>query len=97
MKPEARVLLSSCGQVFGQELCLALILRGSGVDGAVSGRGCRDLCKNAEEKGYSGELRYALGDCSCGLPTPPASRPEWERALAAIKESWEWFTYYKDP
>ena len=65
-KTEARVLASKCFS----EVCVGLILRGSDVDGAVSGRDCAELCSDLEKRGFSGELRFSTGDCKCGFPTP---------------------------
>ncbi len=67
MKPEARVLVSKC---YGG-LCLGIVVRLDDVDGAAAGCGCEGLCESLEDKGYMGELRYAIGDCRCGLPLPP--------------------------
>ncbi|BAF34731.1 hypothetical protein APE_0442a [Aeropyrum pernix K1] len=82
MKREARILASAC--VGG--VCFAYIVRGPGVDGAVSSlEGCSGLCQRASERGYMGELRYSHGSCSCGLPTPPgrSEAAEAYRRLAA--------------
>ncbi|BAN89791.1 hypothetical protein [Aeropyrum camini] len=85
MKPEARVLASACAR----EACFAYIVRGRGVDGAVSSlSGCSSLCQRAWDRGYMGELRYGCGSCSCGLPSPPSrGQGAWEaysRLAAAI-------------
>ena len=65
MKPEVRILVSSCKG----DVCFSFIVRAPGIDGAVATRGgCSRLCSALREKGYLGELRFHLGDCSCGLP-----------------------------
>jgi hypothetical protein len=66
-KPEARILVTKCYN----NACLGIIMRGLDVDGAVSGRNCGELCEDLEKRGYMGELRFAAGDCRCGLPLPP--------------------------
>ncbi len=83
MKPEARVLAAKCYR----DICLALILRGREVDGAIAGRGCEDLCRAAREKGYMGELRFHAGDCSCGLPRVPGRHLPAESFLLAASMS----------
>jgi len=67
LKSEARILVSTCDSGG----CLAVILRGNGVDGAAYAGSCASLCMRVAEKGYMGELRYSIGDCTCGLPRPP--------------------------
>lgn len=67
MKREARILLSACED----SVCCGLVLRGEGFDTVLLARGCEELCSRAKERGYMDELRYQLGDCDCGLPSPP--------------------------
>ena len=67
MKSEVRILASSCAG----KVCSGFVLRGRGVDGVALGLGCAGLCLRLSEKGFLGELRYSVGDCSCGLPSPP--------------------------
>ncbi len=62
-KHEVRILLSKCSE----EICIGLIIRGKGFDGAVSGRNCNELCERLRTKGYIHELRLASGHCDCGL------------------------------
>lgn len=84
MKPETRILASKCRG----DLCIALILRGPGYDGALaSTKGCQDLCRQAEEKGYMGELRYHTGPCNCGLPPYPGKHTQTEQLLDTILEA----------
>jgi len=80
LKPEARIVVSSCTR----SKCLAIVLRGIDVDGAVAGEDCEDLCRRLEQRGYMGEARYAYGDCTCGLPQPPKTA-RLERALEAAR------------
>lgn len=82
-KREARVLVSKCYS----GICLGIVLRGSDVDGAVAGPSCSALCRELETKGYTGELRYAVGDCRCGLPTPPSVTGETESLILALSSS----------
>ncbi|MCE4601326.1 MAG: hypothetical protein F7C38_07190 [Desulfurococcales archaeon] len=82
-KKEARILVSKC---FSSK-CLGIVLRGSEVDGAVSGRDCATLCRDAEEKGFSGELRFAAGDCRCGYPLPPTVTRSLESVLYTLSSS----------
>lgn len=91
MKREARVLLSSCHE----NLCIGVIARGSRVDGVVSGCGCDGLCRDAADRGYTGELRYSRGECSCGFPPPPARDPWWDSYLGAVRSGWDWLKHYK--
>jgi len=84
LKPEARILASACTT----NACLALILRGIDVDGAVAASSCKDLCRRLEAKGFMGELRYAVGDCSCGLPEPPR-KEGISRVLEAARRALE--------
>ncbi len=65
-KRETRILISKCYD----NICLGIIKRDKDIDGAVSGKSCKELCLDAEKRGYMGELRYAIGDCRCGLPIP---------------------------
>ncbi len=97
MKEEARVLITSCTETERTRLCLGIILRGAGVDGAVSGHSCKELCVDAEKRGFMGELRYSLGPCRCGLPSPPGWNPLWSRVLEAIRSGWEWAKRYYPP
>ena len=77
MKREARVLASSCtGRV-----CIGIVVRGPGLDGLAVAPTCTALCLRLEEKGYLYELRYAMGDCTCGLPGPPRITPGLEAFL----------------
>jgi len=80
LKPEARILVSSCTG----RMCLAIVLRGIDVDGAVAGEDCEDLCRRLEQRGYMGEARYSYGDCTCGLPPAPRTR-RLEQALEAAR------------
>ncbi|MEB3816523.1 MAG: hypothetical protein LRS46_01075 [Desulfurococcales archaeon] len=76
MKPEVRILVSACGR----SVCAGFIVRGESVDGMVSGSTCSSLCGEVMDKGYWGELRYAVGDCTCGLPVldrQPSSVDRW--------------------
>ena len=78
MKPEARILVSSCKG----DVCFTFIVRAPGIDAAVAARGgCSGLCSALREEGYLGELRFHLGDCSCGLPPAPGL-PRASRAAA---------------
>ncbi|MEM1873906.1 MAG: hypothetical protein QXS85_00500 [Acidilobaceae archaeon] len=67
MKPEARVLLSRCSD----DVCASVIARGRSFDSLILAESCAELCARLEREGYAGELRYALGDCTCGAPAPP--------------------------
>jgi len=80
LKPETRILVSSCTR----STCLAVVLRGIDVDGAVAGVDCGEVCRRLEERGYMGEVRYAYGDCMCGLPQAP-STARLEQALEAVR------------
>ncbi|MEB3807142.1 MAG: hypothetical protein GSR73_06480 [Desulfurococcales archaeon] len=82
-KREARILASKC---FSGK-CIGIILRGPEVDGAVSGRGCAALCRDVEERGFSGELRFAAGDCRCGYPPPPTVNRSLEGILYTLSSS----------
>ncbi len=72
MKREARILVSSSsnGWVVG------LVVRGLSIDGLVVARSCAGACLELSRLGYMGELRYAIGPCTCGLPKPPQTPPE---------------------
>lgn len=80
MKEEARVLVT--GAYSGW--VAALVVRGRSLDGVVVAGSCAGACFELAEAGYMGELRYALGPCTCGLPSPPRVTPELEgmKALA---------------
>ncbi len=80
MKREARILVSWCHEGY----CLGVVLRGMDFDGAVSGRGCEGLCRDARRRGYMGELRYHAGVCSCGLPKVPGRLRHVESLLLAL-------------
>ena len=92
MKREARVLVSHChGGV-----CLGVVLRGGDFDGAVAGRDCRELCVDAEERGFLGEARYHAGSCPCGLPRVPGRHVEAESLLLALSSSLpRWLEAYR--
>ena len=92
MKREARVLVSHC---YGG-VCLGLVLRGGDVDGAVAGRDCEELCRDAARRGFLGEARYHAGACHCGLPRVPARLREAESLLLALSSSLpRWVEAYK--
>ncbi len=80
MKEEARIFVSKCNP----DICIGVIVRGIGVDGVVSGKNCREACSQLSEKGYLGELRYFIGDCSCGLVESPISTPYIENLLRVL-------------
>ncbi|MEB3787128.1 MAG: hypothetical protein GSR78_00060 [Desulfurococcales archaeon] len=63
MKPETRILVSHCTS----NICAGLVTRGPGFDGVAIARDCQGLCRRLEEQGFTGELRYYYGSCSCGL------------------------------
>jgi hypothetical protein len=67
LKSEVRILASSCVE----GICTGFVVRGDGIDGVVIGTGCTGLCLRLSERGFLGELRYSVGDCTCGLPEPP--------------------------
>jgi len=67
VKSETRVLVSSCSD----DYCAGFIVRGDGIDGFIIGRSCEELCRRASERGFTGELRYSLGNCGCGYPEAP--------------------------
>ena len=77
MKPEARVLVSRCTK----ELCVALVVRGRGFDGFIAASGCEELCKRLKDKGYSYEVRYSVGDCTCDYPHPPKRASAYDELL----------------
>ncbi|MEB3773643.1 MAG: hypothetical protein GSR86_01790 [Desulfurococcales archaeon] len=85
MKEETRILLSRCSRDF----CIALILRGHGIDGAIAGKDCNEICMKARDKGYLGELRLSEGPCTCGLQEyPGAHKPGamlLDKVLAQLK------------
>lgn len=83
IKREARILVSKCYC----SRCIGVVLRGGDVDGAVSGYSCRQLCRRIESRGFLGELRYALGDCKCGLPLPPRASPESLNLVLTLSSS----------
>ncbi|MCE4598672.1 MAG: hypothetical protein F7C81_00540 [Desulfurococcales archaeon] len=62
-KHEVRILASRCKD----GICIGLIVRGRGFDGAVAGKNCNELCERLVAKGYIYELRLSSGDCNCGL------------------------------
>ncbi|MEM0340353.1 MAG: hypothetical protein QXN05_02730 [Acidilobaceae archaeon] len=68
MKPEVRILLSRCSE----DICASIVLRGVSFDALVLAFSCAELCERLRKEGYVGELRYALGDCTCGVLPPPA-------------------------
>lgn len=72
MKREVRILVSSSynGWIVG------LVVRGPSIDGLVVARSCAGACLELSRLGYMGELRYAIGPCTCGLPEPPQTPPE---------------------
>ncbi len=74
MKREARILVSS----FSDGWVVGLVVRGQSVDGVVVARSCAGACLELSRLGYMGELRYAIGPCTCGLPEPPRLPPEVE-------------------
>ncbi|MEB2836548.1 MAG: hypothetical protein GSR80_001718 [Desulfurococcales archaeon] len=83
MKSETRILVSACTA----SSCVGIVLRGTGVDGAVSGSSCAELCRDAARRGLLGETRYFLGDCPCGLreaPLVPIHALAWLRLLYNI-------------
>jgi hypothetical protein len=83
LKSEARILITTCSP----KACIGLIIRGAGVDGAVGGKNCEDMCKDFSRRGYQGETRFAFGDCICGLRTPPSlpsTAEAWARVLSKI-------------
>ncbi len=83
MKSEARILVSACTI----DSCVGVVLRGIGIDGAVSGSSCAELCRDAAKHGFLGETRYFLGDCPCGLkevPLVPIHALAWLRLLYNI-------------
>lgn len=83
MKVETRILVTVCSS----RACIGVVLRGSGVDGSVGGKDCIELCEDLIRRGYRGETRYALGDCKCGLPSPPhipAVGKAWSKILADV-------------
>jgi len=79
LKPETRILVTVCHRNVG---CLGVVMRGQGVDGACSGSSCLELCSHLARRGFFGELRYALGDCTCGYPPPPRDGIVEERLKA---------------
>jgi hypothetical protein len=95
LKPETRILLAHCSKA--HNICIGVILRGSAVDGVVSGRDCENLCKSFFEAGYAGETRFSYGECRCNLESPPASNPLWALFLSALSTGDEWLAYYEDP
>ncbi len=80
LKAEARILVTACSY----NLCVGFVIRGYGIDGCVVAGSCRDLCRRTLEKGFAGELRYAIGSCTCNLPPPPRKPEpvEWFALLA---------------
>ena len=83
LKPETRILISLCTE----SLCLGVIVRGPGFDGIVAGRDCSMLCKRLDSRGFTGELRYCLGDCCCRLERPPMNlNPKITNAWRAFLE-----------
>ncbi|MCE4619348.1 MAG: hypothetical protein F7C82_01400 [Desulfurococcales archaeon] len=83
IKREARILVSKCYC----SKCIGVVLRGGDVDGAVSGHSCDELCSELKSRGFSGELRYAVGDCRCGFPPPPRASLESQSLLLTLSSS----------
>jgi hypothetical protein len=80
LKPETRLLIVACTE---NNLCLAVITRGFGLDGIVAGSDCDEMCLNLRRGGFLGELKYCLGPCCCGLSQPPINR-----RIAIIAKAW---------
>ena len=83
MKREARGLASSCTR----RVCVGIVVRGPGLDGLAVAPSCAALCLRLEERGYLYELRYAVGECTCGLPRPPRITAEVEAFLSFARRA----------
>ncbi len=93
MKRETRVLVSYCSSIG----CIALIVRGEGLDRIIAGKSCEDLCKRLRETGLIGELRYYEGMCSCGLTSFSGSTGRLDEAAGLALSLEEWFPLAFDP